>query len=189
VLKRRWSPSNHQTRSAIAENLQRLSVRQSLEQTSYAAERPRIPLAFVRAVAPWLHLHTGLLEPNIAHRALTNREPFRNAVGASLSIVNDDNGILPDVSATGGPLHTTRRIWPGRKLGMLTRRNQKSERAPWRVDFAGQTSNQIASLFALNCFHSCFHIDIKTDKLSHNRKGEKPINKDFSPLLVYLIVD
>ena len=80
VLKRRWSPSNHQTRSAIAENLQRLSVRQSLEQTSYAAERPRIPLAFVRAVAPWLHLHTGLLEPNIAHRALTNREPFRNAV-------------------------------------------------------------------------------------------------------------
>jgi len=39
--KRRWRPLSHQTRSAIAENLQRLSVRQSLEQISYGPDCPR----------------------------------------------------------------------------------------------------------------------------------------------------
>src|SRR4030095_16912456 len=40
VLKRRWRPLSHQTRSAMAENLQRLSVRQSLELISYAPDCP-----------------------------------------------------------------------------------------------------------------------------------------------------
>jgi hypothetical protein len=40
-----------------------------------------------------------------------------------------------------------------------------------------------------NCFHRCFHNETKQQIMSRKKKGEKPAETDFSPLLDSLIVE
>jgi len=43
-------------------------------------------------------------------------------------------------------------------------------------DNSSQTASEI-------CFHRCFHNEIKQQIMSRKKKGEKPAETDFSPLL------